>query len=75
MKIMDEEKEQEKKKNDKMIDTYSYRGWLVSDCIFKRSIAVFGHFFIMYFFIIILVIILSKIFGFTVPVISVINNV
>ncbi len=75
MKIMDKEKEQEKKKNDKMIDTYSYKGWLVSDCIFKRSMAVFGHFLIMYFFVMMLIIILSKVFGFSIPVIGVINNV
>jgi len=72
---MNEEKEQEKKKNDKMIDTYSYKGWLVSDCIFKRSIAVFGHFLIMYFFIAMLIIISSKIFGFNVPIIDVINSI
>lgn len=25
-------------------DTYSYRGWLVSDSLLKRSVAVYGHF-------------------------------
>ena len=26
-----------------MEDTYSYRGWLVSDSFWKRAIAVFGY--------------------------------
>ena len=25
-------------------DTYSYKGWLLSDSLLKRSMAVFGHY-------------------------------
>lgn len=40
---MEEEKKNEKKFL-KREDTYSYRGWLVSDFIWKRSLAVLGHY-------------------------------
>lgn len=29
-------------------DTYSYRGWLVSDSLIKRSFAVLGHYMLAY---------------------------
>jgi hypothetical protein len=28
----------------KPVDTYSYRGWLVSDLFYKRAFAVLGHY-------------------------------
>lgn len=28
----------------KPVDTYSYRGWLVSDIFYKRAFAVLGHY-------------------------------
>jgi len=30
----------------KPVDTYSYRGWLVSDLFYKRAFAVLGHYFV-----------------------------
>lgn len=37
--------------NGKRDDTYSYRGWLQSDHLIKRSFAVAGHFYLAYFLI------------------------
>lgn len=36
-------------------DTYSYRGWLVSDSFYKRAIACWGHTIVGYFLIILCV--------------------
>jgi len=33
-------------------DTYSYKGWLLSDSIIKRAIAIMGHYFVAYLIII-----------------------
>jgi len=33
-------------------DTHSYKGWLLSDSIIKRSFAIMGHYFVAYLIII-----------------------
>jgi hypothetical protein len=33
-------------------DTYSYKGWLLSDSIIKRAFAIMGHYFVAYLIII-----------------------
>ena len=30
--------------NKKKVDTYSYKGWMLSDNFLKRAFAVFGHY-------------------------------
>jgi hypothetical protein len=44
-------------------DTYSYRGWLVSDKFYKRALAVYGHYFVGALMIALPIILLIVVFG------------
>jgi len=45
-------------------DTYSYRGWLVSDSLIKRAFAVWGHYMVAGLIVVAPMILLSMITGF-----------
>lgn len=36
-------KNETEKVKEKKEETYSYKGWMISDSLFKRSVGVFGH--------------------------------
>lgn len=51
----------------KKIDTYSYKGWLTSDNIFKRGFAVFGYWWLGYLIIMVPFIIVASVLMYIFP--------